>query len=201
MSTQPDVVVVGGGPGGAATAYWLARKGLSVVVAEKKAYPRVKACGDALTPRAIKQLVDMGFDFDISELHQITGLRAYAGDLTIEIPWPEHTIYPTWGAMIRRTDLDEQVAMLAEKQGAIVRQRTEAKPEVEGGRLTGVALEEKNGSGVVERELLFPKFVVIADGSLSRFGRAPRGQSPQGLPIRPGRAWLLRERQLEGPLH
>ena len=37
-----DVLVVGGGPAGAATAYWLSRAGLSVLVAEKKSYPRTR---------------------------------------------------------------------------------------------------------------------------------------------------------------
>ena len=86
---NPDVLVVGGGPGGASAGYWLARRGLSVVVVEKKEYPREKACGDGLTPRAIKQLVDMGFDFEGH--HRIVGLRAYAGDTRLEMPWPEHS--------------------------------------------------------------------------------------------------------------
>ncbi|NIS28543.1 MAG: FAD-binding protein, partial [Actinobacteria bacterium] len=142
----PDVLVVGGGPGGAAAAYWLARKGLSVLVAEKKAYPRDKTCGDGLTPRAVKQLIDMGFDFDVPELHRIVGLRAYAGELKLELPWPEHTIYPNWGAVIRRADLDMQVARLAEKQGAVVRQRTEAVALVEDGLLAGADLKQKDDS-------------------------------------------------------
>jgi geranylgeranyl reductase family protein len=169
--TAMDVLVVGGGPGGAATAHWLARDGLSVVVAEKKSFPRDKTCGDGLTPRAIKQLVDMGFDFDRSDVHRITGLRAYAGDLTLEMPWPKHTIYPDWGAVLRRADLDMQVAMLAEKQGAVIRQRTEAHPVLDGGLLAGVELREDVGDGEMATEVVHPKVVVIADGSLSRFGR------------------------------
>ncbi|MEA2058743.1 MAG: FAD-dependent monooxygenase, partial [Actinomycetota bacterium] len=69
------MLVVGGGPGGAAAAYWLARRGFEVVVVEKKTYPRDKTCGDGLTPRAIRQLLDMGFDFDRSDTHRIIGLR------------------------------------------------------------------------------------------------------------------------------
>ncbi len=184
---SPDVVVVGGGPAGAATAYWLANNGVSVLVAEKKSYPRDKTCGDGLTPRAVKQLTDMGFDFAIPELHKITGLRAYAGELKLEIPWPQHTIYPDWGAVIRRSDLDMQVAALAVGQGAEIRQNTEAKAVVEGGRLTAVELLT-NGEGTVDREVVTPKLVVIADGSLSRFGRAlgtaRRKDYPYGLAVR-----------------
>ena len=185
---NPDVLVVGGGPGGAATAYWLARSGLSVVVAEKKSYPRDKTCGDGLTPRAVKQLTDMGFEFDVPELHKIVGLRAYAGDLKLELPWPQHTVYPNWGAVMRRADLDQQVAMLAEKQGAVIRQRTEAVPVMVNGHMEAVKLELKDGAGVVDVEEVRPKVVVVADGSLSRFGRAlgtaRRKDYPYGLAIR-----------------
>ena len=162
---NPDVLVVGGGPGGASAGYWLARRGLSVVVAEKKEYPREKACGDGLTPRAIKQLIDMGFDFDGH--HRIVGLRAYAGDIRLEMPWPEHSIYPNWGAVIRRADLDMQVAELAEKEGATVLTGTEAVPVVDAGELTAVTLKRNGGA----TEMVSPNMVVIADGSLSRFGR------------------------------
>ena len=171
MTRSPDVLVVGGGPGGASAGYWLARAGVSTVVVEKKSYPRDKTCGDGLTPRAIKQLMDMGFDFDVPTLHRITGLRAYAGDLKIEMPWPEHTIYPNWGAVIRRADLDGQVALLAQSQGAIFEQNTEAVAMVDDGKLTGVELRRKNADGEVETEVVNPRIVVVADGSLSRFGR------------------------------
>jgi geranylgeranyl reductase family protein len=174
---NPDVLVVGGGPGGAAAGYWLARRGLSVLVAEKKEYPREKACGDGLTPRAIKQLVEMGLDFDGH--HQIVGLRAYAGDTRLEMPWPEHSIYPNWGAVIRRSDLDMEVAALAEKQGASVLTGTEAVPVVDGGDLSAVQLMRK-GEAV---EIIKPAMVVIADGSLSRFGRKLSMQRRKDYPF------------------
>ena len=55
-----DALVVGGGPAGAAAAYWLAEAGHRVLVVEKKRFPREKTCGDGLTPRAVRQLHDMG---------------------------------------------------------------------------------------------------------------------------------------------
>ena len=57
-----DVLVVGGGPAGAAAAYWLARHGHDVTVVERKTFPREKTCGDGLTPRAVHQLGEMGLD-------------------------------------------------------------------------------------------------------------------------------------------
>ena len=57
-----DVLVVGGGPAGAAAGYWLARHGHDVTVVERKTFPREKTCGDGLTPRAVHQLDEMGLD-------------------------------------------------------------------------------------------------------------------------------------------
>ncbi len=185
---ETDVLVVGGGPAGAAAAYWLARNGVSVQVAERKSYPRDKTCGDGLTPRAVKQLLDMGFDFDVPELHRIVGLRAYSGELMLEIPWPERTEYPDWGGVIRRADLDMQVAMLAEKQGAVIHQRTEAVPVVVEGRLEAVELRQTDSEGTVESTTVHPRVTVIASGSLNRFGRAlgseRRRDYPYGLAVR-----------------
>src|ERR1700757_922283 len=47
-----DVLVVGGGPAGSATAHHLAAAGHSVVLADKATFPRDKPCGGGLTTRA-----------------------------------------------------------------------------------------------------------------------------------------------------
>ena len=182
--TTPSVLVVGGGPAGAAAAYWLARSGHEVTLVEKKEYPRDKTCGDGLTPRAILQLQEMGFDFDVPEFHRITGLRSFAGDdLMLEMPWPEHSRFPGWGGVIRRRDLDSQVARLAEKEGVQVREKTTATPVIEDGLLTSVALA--NGGG---HETVVPTVTVIADGSMNRFGRelgtTRRRDYPMGMAAR-----------------
>jgi geranylgeranyl reductase family protein len=144
----------------------LARDGHQVLLVEKHEYPRDKTCGDGLTPRSIYQLEQMGFDFAVPEFHRITGLRAYSSELVIEMEWPDHPTLPRWGGVIRRADLDHQVAQLTEKQGVVVRQHTTATPIVTDGLITGVRLTSGDSVEVVE-----PRFVVVADGSLSRFGR------------------------------
>jgi geranylgeranyl reductase family protein len=85
----------------------------------------------------------------------------------LELEWPEHPVYPDWGGVMRRSDLDRQVAALVEKQGAAVRSETEARPILEEGRLAAVELQSDG-----EAQRIVPRFVVVADGSLSRFGRA-----------------------------
>lgn len=180
-----SILVVGGGPAGSAAAYWLSRSGHHVTLVEKKEFPRDKTCGDGLTPRAIFWMEKMGFDFSVPEFHRITGLRSYAGEtLHLEMSWPDHSKYPNWGGVIRRRDLDAQVADLARKQGTEILERTEARPRVEQERRLAAVELVHNG----EVRTLEPDFVVIADGSMNRFGRelgtVRRKDYPMGLAAR-----------------
>lgn len=62
-----DIVVVGAGPAGSATAYFLTKHGLRVALLDKSGFPRDKTCGDALTPRAVKVLEEMGAVDQVAE--------------------------------------------------------------------------------------------------------------------------------------
>lgn len=74
-----DVVVIGAGPGGSATAYYLARHGLRVLLLDKAPFPREKTCGDGLTPRALAVLDDMGLLEKLSQVGcRINGMEIYA---------------------------------------------------------------------------------------------------------------------------
>jgi geranylgeranyl reductase family protein len=167
MVSSPDALVVGGGPAGTAAAYWLARDGHEVLLVDKAAYPRDKVCGDGLTPRAVCELLAMGFPFPDAGFHRCRGLRAYAGQLMLEMEWPAHSVFPDWGGVMRRCDLDAGLARLAESQGARLLLSTEARPLARDASRCGVALEHDGEVEVVE-----PRIVVVADGALSRFGRA-----------------------------
>ncbi|HVX22581.1 MAG TPA: FAD-dependent oxidoreductase [Acidimicrobiales bacterium] len=207
-----DVLVVGGGPAGSSCAYWLADAGWDVAVVEKKRFPREKTCGDGLTPRAVRQLADMGLEDALAGAHRYSGLRAYGFGHAMELQWPEHPVFPSYGYTITRHDLDGLVAERAAKAGATVWQGTEAvqpllaadggtptagpgrpagagqgpRPSEEpgvgppggvSGTATGASLPYCLGAVVKEKASgeareVRARYVVVADGSNSRFGRA-----------------------------
>jgi geranylgeranyl reductase family protein len=182
-----DVLVVGGGPAGAAAGFWLAKAGHDVCVLERKAFPRDKTCGDGLTPRAVHQLREMGLEPPIAARHhRHHGLRAEAHGIALELPWPDHPVFPSYGYVVRRRDLDRIVAEQAGAAGATVRESSEAlRPLTRDGHVIGALVKDKASGETTE---VYARYVVVADGSLSRFGRAlgtARNKSyPQGIAIR-----------------
>lgn len=181
-----DVLVIGAGPAGAAAAYWLASAGHRVLVVEKKAFPREKTCGDGLTPRAVRELEDMGLGPKLEGHHRYDGLRSIAHGVTLELVWPEHPDFPDYGYVVRRRDLDEFVAGAAVGAGAEVWTGVEATaPILESGLLVGARLHRKERDDDID---VFAKYVVIADGANSRFGRglgtARDRTYPLGMAIR-----------------
>ncbi len=182
-----DVLVIGGGPAGAAAGFWLAKAGHDVCVLERKAFPRDKTCGDGLTPRAVHQLQDMGLEAAVAaHHHRHDGLRAVAHGITLELEWPEHPVFPSYGYVVRRRDLDQLVAEHAAGAGAALLPATEAvRPLLHDGLLAGAVVKDKASGQTRE---IRARYVIVADGSLSRFGRAlgaARNKAyPQGIAIR-----------------
>jgi geranylgeranyl reductase family protein len=185
-----DVLVVGGGPAGAACAHWLADAGLDVLVVEKKRYPREKTCGDGLTPRAVRQLEDMGLGGALAGHHRFGGLRSIAFGKTLELEWPQTPGFPRYGYVITRHDLAQLVAERAEKAGASVWQGAEAvEPVLEDRRVVGAIVRRKGQDGTGgDPEKVRARHVVVADGALTRFGRAlgtsRKRRYPVGMAIR-----------------
>lgn len=183
-----DVVVVGAGPGGAATAYWAASAGLDVLLLDKATFPRDKVCGDGLTPRAVAELVRMGVPLRAEDgWIRNRGLRVHGGGHTLELPWPELSSYPSYGLAKRRAGLDQLLVEHARAAGAKV---------LEGTAVTGPLLDERTGrvvgvraraSGDQELVVRAP-LVVASDGVSSRLatalGRTPRPDRPMGVAVR-----------------
>ena len=79
-----DVIVVGGGPAGAATAGFLARAGHDVLVLDQARFPRDKVCGESVSPEAWRLLAELGAADAVRALgpHPIRGMRLVAPDGT-----------------------------------------------------------------------------------------------------------------------
>jgi len=198
-----DVIVVGAGPSGSTTAYYLAQAGLNVLLLEKSRFPRDKVCGDGLTPRAVKSLVAMGVD--VSEEAgwlRNKGLRVIGGGLRLELPWPELSSYPGYGLVRTRASLDEQLARRAQAAGAkLIEGANVTGPLLDDdGQIIGVTIEPEAGAEKskstdpeVERTAASPqtfraRVVVAADGNSSRLsvamGLRKRDDRPLGVAVR-----------------
>ncbi len=195
-STTPlfDAVIVGAGPSGAASAYWLAEAGWSVCLIEKKEFPREKTCGDGLTPRSVHQLAAMGLEPAVAAHgHRYHGLRAFGFGASLEMNWPDHAVFPNYGYTITRFNLDGLVANEAATKGATVLTGVEAvglldatnAPEGHLRGAAGVVLYEK-ATGT--RAEVRGRYVIVADGQNSRLGRElgvqRNRQWPMGMALR-----------------
>jgi len=135
MSTV-DLVVIGAGPAGAATAIRAARQGVTTVVFDRAPYGRDKVCGDGLTPRAVGALEELGID--LGACHLIEGLRMIAGNTERMLRWPRTSRFPAHGAVLPRRKLDAALVDAATEAGARVVWDTEALPVFEDDGVVGV---------------------------------------------------------------
>lgn len=165
-----DTIVIGAGPAGAAAAIRLATAGHRVTVLERRTMPRMKTCGDTLTPRAVHELTTMGVSVGaLSSFHRIDRIRLTGRGSHVEIDWPSHPVFPRYGLVARRDRLDDVVADTAVAAGATLLTGFEAiAPIVHRGFVRGVVVRAPDGSTI---ELL-ARYLVVADGANSRFGRA-----------------------------
>ncbi|WP_418960493.1 NAD(P)/FAD-dependent oxidoreductase [Streptomyces tritici] len=109
-----DILVVGGGPAGLATAIHGARRGFDVVVAEPRPAPIDKACGEGLMPTAVRALSSLGVQVPGAHLRGIRYVDA-AGDRRAEARFRTGS-----GLGVRRTTLHQALAARAAQLGVPV---------------------------------------------------------------------------------
>jgi geranylgeranyl reductase family protein len=90
LRDRHDVLVVGAGPAGIATAIHLHRHGIKVTVVDKSSFPRDKCCGDGLTTGALRLLDELDFEpttvASWTECHDVV-LRSPTGKLVqLQLP-------------------------------------------------------------------------------------------------------------------
>lgn len=182
-----DVIVIGAGPSGSAAAYWLATAGVDVLLLEKTKFPREKVCGDGLTPRGTRALVDIGIDVseDAGWLHN-KGLRVIGGGMRLELDWPELTSFPNYGLVRPRADLDHLLVQQAVKAGARLLEQTSVSGPIHDkqGRVVGVTAKDAD-----KQPLEFRAPVVLAcDGVSGKFAQSlglhRNDKRPMGVAVR-----------------
>lgn len=187
-----DVIVVGAGPAGSASAHYLAKNGVDVLVLEKATFPRDKICGDGLTPRAVAELIRMAFPIREEDgWVRNYGIRAYGAGHEIEVPWPDLASMPNYGTARKRETFDEELMRHAQKTGARLREGvTVIGPVVHepSGRVIGVRARNTADGSKGDEFQISARFVIDAGGVAARMaiamGREKDMQRPMGVAVR-----------------
>lgn len=165
-----DLLIVGGGPAGLATALHARKQGLSAIVVEPRDSPIDKACGEGLMPGGLGELMSLGVDPAGMPFHGI----AYVSDCRRA----EARFRSGPGRGVRRTTLHAALAARAKEQDT---DWIRAK----------VTTVEQDASGVTAAGVR-AKWLVAADGLHSAVRRAAGIKATAGTPRRYGVRWHFR---------
>ena len=194
---EVDLLVVGGGPAGAAVAALAACSGKTTLVVERARFPRDKVCGEFLSAEGCRVLERLG----VLERLLAAGAVWMEGCRITHPRGPRLDVaLPALGANgrealgISRAKLDTELLSVAAARGAEVLQPWEAtRAVVEDDRVRGLKLREVGGEATRE---VRAKLVVAADGRRSMLAR--RLHPHLGDPRRSGpRSWFGLEVHLD----
>ncbi len=211
--TGPEVVVVGAGPAGSATAITLARAGRRVLLLDRAAFPRDKPCGDLIGARAMGWARKLGVsEDDLAAYAPLHGaLIATDGgklDLVPRTAVGRAMLFRSDARVIPRAVFDAALVRAAERAGAEQRQINVRHVTPWRGGERAVVGRTPEGELTIRA-----KAVVIAGGYGCRLAQdmpaaAAANQPPRGIAIRgyftgvdapPGRiAFCLNEWVLPG---
>ncbi len=106
-----DVIIVGAGVAGAATAWFCSERGLRVALVDKARFPRDKICTSTINPRSCGYLDELGVLGPLAQEDRLTQVRgiqtfSYEGDRFRGHYEPSHP-YQSYGHTIPRHRLDK----------------------------------------------------------------------------------------------
>ncbi|MBA3579947.1 MAG: NAD(P)/FAD-dependent oxidoreductase [Gemmatimonadaceae bacterium] len=186
-----DVIVVGGGPAGSSTAWFLASRGMDVLLLDRARFPRDKVCSEYLSPQASRILEAMGAlkSVEAAGAAQLSGMmvRAPSGESFRGHFAGAHGFkgFRDTGLALRRTILDSILLDRARAGGARVREDTRVVDLARDahGRVSGAVIADSDG----RRAALGARLVVGADGLRSivsrRLGLARRSRWPSRIAL------------------
>jgi len=172
--TRTELLIIGGGPAGAALAALAADRGVETLLLERDRFPRDKVCGEFVSAEGCAVLARLGVLNAIAAAGAMpmdACLLADGRGRSVSCALPE---LPTAGRTalgISRAALDETLLRHAVSRGATVREQTTATaPILEGGRVAGVTVRAAGAAGTDES--IRATLVVAADGRRSMLQRA-----------------------------
>ncbi len=174
-----DVVVVGAGPAGSATAAALARAGRDVLLLEAARHPRAKACAEYASPRIVEELRAVGLADGAwqADAQPVAGMRVIRGAHGADVTYEDAAgSRPAWG--LDRLTFDAVLAAHAVDSGARLRERTVVR-----------GVELRDGVAIVAlgtEERIRARWVIGADGGRSRVARSLGVERPVRAPRRLG---------------
>ncbi|MFQ5349922.1 MAG: NAD(P)/FAD-dependent oxidoreductase [Thermoanaerobaculia bacterium] len=151
--TEADLLIVGGGPAGLATAIAARLGGLTATVLDRARPPIDKPCGEGLMPAGVERLEALGVRLPEAAGRAFRGIRYRDGELVAEAEFPGSP-----GLGLRRTILHGALARRAEEVGVDLRWETMVRGLARGGVTT-------------EEGVLRGRWLVGADGLSSRMRR------------------------------
>ena len=160
-----DLLVVGGGPAGLATAIEAARRGMTVAVIERRYGVIDKACGEGLMPPAVRELREMGVE--LAGGRNFFGIRYVANGAAAEARFRG-----SHGIGLRRTTLHGALAARAADLGVV--------------RVVAEITEVRQAAEYVEAGELRGRWLAAADGLHSRIRRSLCLAAPSRHPPRHG---------------
>jgi flavin-dependent dehydrogenase len=167
VTYDADLLIVGGGPGGLATALHARRQGLSVIVAEQRITPIDKACGEGVMPGGLAELTSLGIDPPGQPFRGIAYLSEHRR--------AEARFRGCPGRGVRRTTLHASLAARAKEQDT----------DWISTRITSI---DQDATGVTAAGVR-AKWLVAADGLHSAVRRAVGINAVAGKPRRYGVRW------------
>ena len=115
---ETDVIVIGAGPGGSASAISFRRRGFGVAVLEKRFMPRSKVCGEMVAPLGVKELRRLGVleKIEAAGANKVRKIIFYSPDgAGREIAFPGEE----YGVAMSREMLDTVLFKEARGEGAL----------------------------------------------------------------------------------
>lgn len=169
MFETAEVVVVGAGPAGSATAALLARRGRRVVLLDRASFPRPKACAEYASPGTVAVLKRLGYS--VGTGRRLRGMQLIAPNgAHYLLEYRRSDAEPAGESLaIERAELDAGLLELARQSGTDVRESHRAEQLlVADGAVRGVVARDASG----HRVEVHAQLVVGADGLNSMVVRA-----------------------------